>query len=255
MARPRASRSLPSKANALIASLVILLGGAGLAFAEPAPPSPTRWVTDGVSLLSQATSSALDARLEAYQHATGHQLLVWIAATTGGVPGEEFSVQAFKAWRVGQKGLDDGLILFIFTRDHRTRIEVGYGLEGIVTDAQAARILREVLGPRLLSGDADAAVIGAVDGLVGLLGGEAVTRPMGSTATETPKRSLSLPKMILLGLLALAFLVLLATHPRMALFLLASIASGGFGRRGSSGGAGFSGGGGRSGGGGASGSW
>jgi uncharacterized protein len=251
------ARWLPGTRLGWVAMLALAFGVGGVALAEGAPPAPTRWVTDGAGLLSERTRGALDARLEAAQRASGHQVWVWIATSTGGVPVEDFSVRAFKAWRVGRAGLDDGLVLFIFTGDHHSRIEVGYGLEGVVTDAQAARILRDVLAPGLRSGDADGAVVAAVGALLGLTGGEATARgPQGAGAAAdqvAPQRPLSIPKLILFGLLALAFLVLLVTHPQMALFLLASIASGG--RRGGLGGSGATGGGGRSGGGGASGSW
>lgn len=233
-----------------------VIAAAQAAAAGSAPPAPTRWVTDAASLLTEGTRATLDTRLEAYQRATGHQVLVWIAASSGEVPVELFAVDAFKAWRVGRQGLDDGLVLFIFERDHRMRLEVGYGLEGVVTDAQSARILTDVLAPKLRAQDADGAVVSAVDALLGLMGGEVagagIQRASGS---EAPRRSLSLAQWVLLGLFGLGFLVLLITHPQMALFLLASIVSNAFGRRGGSGGAGWTGGGGRTGGGGATGSW
>jgi len=153
------SKTEASLAFAGLVVLMIALWTAGSALAAGAPPSPTRWVTDAAALLSHETRAALDARLEAYERTSGHQILVWISDSTDGAPVEDFAVRAFKEWKVGRKGLDDGLVLFIFSRDHRSRIEVGYGLEGVVTDAQATRLLDDVLAPRLRAQDADGAVI------------------------------------------------------------------------------------------------
>ena len=101
---------------------------------------------------------SLDSQLEAYERSSGHQLLVYIGKTTGGVPIEDWAVRAFQAWKVGRKGLDDGLALFIMADDRRLRIEVGYGLEGQVPDAMASRIINEVIVPRVQAGDRDGAV-------------------------------------------------------------------------------------------------
>jgi uncharacterized protein len=206
-------------------------------------------------LLSAAARAALDARLEAYERQTGHQVLVWIDRTTGDVPIEDFAVRTFEKWGVGRKGIDDGLVLFIFNEDRRARIEVGYGLEDRVPDAVASRVIREILIPKLQAGDADSAVSSAVAALLTAIGGEsegAAQSPHRAVPREAPR--LGLGQIIFFGLLGIGFLVLLVTHPSLALFLLFSILSGGRGGGGFSGG-GFSGGGGRSGGGGASGSW
>src|SRR5262245_26153195 len=96
----------------------------------PIPPAPARWVTDTVGFMSADAVRSLDSQLESYERSSGHQLLVYIDKTTGGVPIEDWAVKAFQAWKIGRKGLDDGLALFIMTDDRRLRIEVGYGLEG-----------------------------------------------------------------------------------------------------------------------------
>ena len=80
-----------------------------------APPSPARWVTDEAGFLSAGAREALDARLGAYQQQSGHQLLLWIGHTVGEMAVEDYTVRTFAAWRVGRKGIDDGLVLFIFT--------------------------------------------------------------------------------------------------------------------------------------------
>jgi len=240
---------------AAIACLLLSLSAA--AQGSRIPPSPSQFVTDNANFLSVSTRSTLESRLENYAQQTGHQLLVWIGRTTGGIPIEDWAAEAFKAWRIGRKGIDDGLAIFVMADDRLIRIEVGYGLEGVVPDARASRIIREVMVPRIQAGDRDGAITGAVDELVGLIGGDsgAVAPPRAPQGQANPLQ------IILCTIIALGVLILLVTHPTMALFLFSTIFSGGrgsgggFGGGGGGGGGGFSGGGGSSGGGGASGSW
>jgi len=153
----------------LLAAL-LLTAGVGASAAPDIPPAPTTWVTDTVGFLSEPTRQNLNSRLEAYEHASGHQVLVWVGKTTAETPLEEWTVRAIAAWKVGRKGLDDGLVLFIFADDHRARIEVGYGLEAQIPDATASRILRETVIPRIQAGNHDGAVTGGVDRLLTTLG-------------------------------------------------------------------------------------
>ncbi len=234
--------------------LIVLVSTVLLYAAEtPIPPSPTQWVTDTANFLSPEAVRSLDARLAAYQQATGHQLIVYIAATTGDAPIEDWAVRAFAKWKVGRKGLDDGLALFIMSQDKKMRIEVGYGLEAVVPDAIASRVINEVMAPRILAGHADEAVTAAIDSLIGVIGGEAKAPP----PTPAPERSKPWTpfQWIFYGIAGILILALVITHPALAFYLLASIVSGGGGSGGGGGGGGFGGGGGRSGGGGASGSW
>jgi uncharacterized protein len=237
----------------LIGLLAGLWGGLCLGAQAVPPPPPVHWVTDGSNLLSPAMREDLDQRLKAYQEGTGHQVLVWIGGTTGGDPLEDWTVRAFAAWKVGRQGLDDGLVLFVFTGDQKVRIEVGYGLEGQVPDLVASRIIRETILPLLKAGDADGALNEGVDRILKVVGGDATARePQDQGRRSGPP--IGLGGWILIGVLGLAFLVLAVTHPGMAIWLLFNILSGGRGG-GGGGGGGWSGGGGRSGGGGASGSW
>ena len=106
------------------------------------PPSPTRWVEDHAGFVSPATRDALDRKLESYELATGHQVVVWIGDTIGGDALDDWAVRTFEAWKVGRKGHDDGIVMFVLAKDRTIDIEVGYGLEGQVPDAVAARIIR-----------------------------------------------------------------------------------------------------------------
>ena len=214
------------------------------------PPSPARWVTDTAGFISSSTVASLDAQLEDFERRTGHQVLVYIGRTTGDVSIEDWAVKAFEAWKVGRQGLDDGLVVFLMAEDRRVRIEVGYGLEPVVTDLAASRIIREVLIPRLQSGDNDGAVTGAVAALLAAISGQ----PSGEEAPASEgSRRFTGGNKILTVIGVIFFIILFITNPRLAIWLLYILMSGG--RGGGGGGGGFRGGGGRSGGGGASGSW
>jgi uncharacterized protein len=241
--------------------LAILLIGVGLISAArlnaaetPIPPPPGRWVTDTANFMSPGAASSLESSLAAYDQSTGHQLIVYIGQTTGDAPIEDWAVRAFKQWKVGRKGMDDGLVLFIMAADRKLRIEVGYGLEGQVPDAIASRVINDVIVPRIQAGDRDGAVMAGMDAVMTVIGG-------GTLPVRRARRSqapLTLAQLIFYGIIGIVILFILVTHPSLAMYLLFSILSGG-GRRGGGdddgGGGGFSGGGGRSGGGGASGSW
>lgn len=222
-----------------------------LTAAAPVPPSPTRWVEDQVGLLSPATRTALDARLEAYQRATGHQVVVWIGTSLDGAPLDDWAVRTFAAWKVGTKELDDGIAIFILADDRAIDIEVGYGLEDKVPDAIASRIIREVMAPRLRAGDRDGAVTAGADAVLTAIEGQPW---IGAPATEPVKSATSLLTWILGGLGLVGFVILAITHPRMAMLLLWTVMARGR-RGGMGGGGGFGGGGGMSGGGGARGGW
>ena len=229
---------------------VFLLTAGIVVQAQEIPPSPDRWVTDKAGFISPETNSALDLTLERFEQRTGYQFLVYIDRTTGIVPIEDWAFRAFEAWKVGRKGLDDGLVVFIMTEDRRIRIEVGYGLEPMIPDAAAGRIIDEVLVPGFREGNPDGAVREAVALLMAAVSGGPEN---GEEAPRSGQKRTPVGTKILIGLLVLGFLILLVTNPALALQLLWVLLSSGGGRSG--GGGGFSGGGGRSGGGGASGSW
>src|SRR5512140_308906 len=154
-----------------------------LATAAPSPPSPTRWVDDQAAFLSPAARSALDARLEGYERATGHQVIVWIGKTIGDTPLDDWAVRTFAAWKVGQKGKDDGLVMFVLADDRKVDIEVGYGLEDKVPDAIASRVIRDVMTPKLRAGDHDGAITAGVDAVLASIEGKPWA---GASATAPP---------------------------------------------------------------------
>jgi uncharacterized protein len=222
-----------------------------LAAAAPIPPAPTQWVEDSVGFLSPAARSKLAARLAGYERATGHQVVVWIGKTLEGAPLDDWAVRTFESWKIGRKGLDDGVAMFLLADDRAIDIEVGYGLEDKVPDAVASRIIREVMAPPLRAGDRDGAVTAGADAVLAAIEGKPWT---GAPATAPSEPAPSLLTWILGGLAVIAFLIFAITHPRMALLMLWTIMASGR-RNGHGGGGGFAGGGGRSGGGGARGGW
>jgi len=244
--------------------VLALLLGTGLCAAAPgagrtaAPPAPTQWVTDSVGFLSPGVREALNQRLASFEKLSGVQLIVWIGDTIGNQNLEVWAADTFSAWGIGQKGKDNGLVLFILTKDRKIRIEVGYGLEGRVTDLLSFRVIQDVLKPGLAAGKQDQAVTKAADILMTAIDAQAAqkvgTAPVSTVPTRQKTRRLSLGTIIIGIILAIGFLFLFITNPALAMYLLFTLMSGG-GGGGGLGGGGFSGGGGRSGGGGASGGW
>ncbi|MDI1432370.1 MULTISPECIES: TPM domain-containing protein [Polyangium] len=223
--------------------------------AAPIPPAPTEHVTDTVGLLSPETRHRLDERLAQYERQTGHQVVVWIGDSIGGAALDDWAVRTFEAWGVGRKGLDDGLVMFVLAKDRKIDIEVGYGLEDRVPDAIASRIIREVMAPRLQAGDPNGAVDAGVSALLQAIEGRAFAPEPGPGHTTQPEAKRG-HELVWIGVAVVAFLVLFAVNPSLALTILWFLMRGGRGGGGGGGdGGGFSGGGGRSGGGGARGGW
>ncbi len=218
------------------------------------PPTPDRWATDTADFLSPSAVASLDKRLQDFERRTGHQLIVYIGRTTGAVPIRDWGIRAFDAWKVGRKGMDDGLILFIMAEDRQMSIEVGYGLEDKVPDVMAFRVIDRILAPGFQRGERDAAVTAAVESLMAMITGEAPPEEIGGLAGGEESGPPSLVSKIFIAIAVIVFIILLITNPSLALWLLFVFFSGGRGGGGGLGG-GFRGGGGRAGGGGASGSW
>jgi uncharacterized protein len=245
--------------RALFLAIVLAFTAGSARADEPSiPPAPQRWVTDRAGLLSPAALTRLDGKLEAYEQKTGHQVVVWVGQTIGSAPLDDFAVKTFKAWQLGRKGSDDGLLLLVLAKDRKMAIEVGYGLEARVPDAVASRIINDVIAPPLRDGDADAAIEAGVSAILSAIDGQPFAYAPDSTTHQVDKGRPSTVELVGFGILALAFLILFITHPSLAINLLIVLASGRGNDRGGGGmgsGGGFGGGGGRSGGGGARGSW
>lgn len=225
--------------------------------APPIPPAPDDWVTDRAGVLTPDVQQSLNRRLAAYEQQSGHQVIVWIDRTTGDIPLETFTVEAFEQWKLGRAKLDDGLGIFVMVDDRAMRVEVGYGLEPTVTDLAASQVIRNVMIPAIQQGQWDAAIVGGAEALVDTIEGQPNSLPADPggggepAAPEDPRARMA--KIIIFSILGIGFVILLIVNPRLALLVLFFGLRGGGG--GGGGGGGFGGGGGRSGGGGAGGRW
>jgi uncharacterized protein len=158
---------------------VLLLVLATAASAElPIPPAPARRVNDYAGALSSVERERLEAELSARERESSNQVVVAIFPSLAGENLESFSIRLAQAWRVGQKGLDNGVIFLIFLQERKTRLEVGYGLEAVLTDAIAAPILRDVVAPRFREGKLAEGIAAGMD---------AVARAIAGTYTAAPR--------------------------------------------------------------------
>ena len=231
---------------------------------DPLPPKPTQFVSDRAGILSPQTIAALNSRLEAFERDTSNQVIV---ATFPNVPDgyvlEDFTQRTAEAWGIGQKKDDNGVALFVFPNDRRTRIEVGYGLEGALPDAIAKRIIENEMLPAFRTGDFDSGVSRGVNAILQAIRGE--YQGTGRTNADTEEGDQG--SWIIFLLFILFIMIIIAANrnaiqrgtyygPRGRRTVWSPPIGGGGGfNRGSGGGGGFSGGGGSFGGGGASGSW
>lgn len=137
------------------------------------PAAPARWFTDRVGVVSPEVARQVDALLESFEKEQGTQLLIVIEEKLPeGEVLETWTQRVAEHWGVGRSEEDDGAVLFVFVRDRALRLEVGYGLEGALTDLESQRLLDEVLVPRLRAGDWDRGVREAAEALIESVRGE-----------------------------------------------------------------------------------
>jgi len=248
--------------------------------ATPNFPALTGRVVDDASVLSSSTQSDLSETLARHEQATGEQVVVVTLPSLQGFAIEDFGYQLGRAWGIGQKGKNTGALLIIAPNDHKVRIEVGYGLEGKLTDAQSRVIIERDILPAFRRGDFDAGVTAGTASMLTVLGGDvaspattqrdATWRPPGSSSLVSP--------LLIFGIYGLFYLFWMLRARRyrggryggvwrssaadpLGIGMIGNryprgpFYGGGFGGGGFGGGGGFSGGGGSFGGGGASGGW
>jgi uncharacterized protein len=249
----------------LIAFATAFAFAAGYATAaEPSFPRLTGRVVDNAGILSPSTVNQLTTMLAAHEKATGQQVVVVTLPSLQGHSIEEFGYQLGRHWGIGQKDKNTGALLIVAPKEHKVRIEVGYGLEGTLTDAQCSLIIRNKILPQFRRGDFNAGVLAGARSILQVLGGqpEALSQATNSRAVNVHNINLFWPIMILLLVLFLNAYMRnrMARDPRFVRRVnrsgyYSSGFGGGFWGGGQGGGGGFSGGGGSFGGGGASGSW
>ena len=157
--------------------LGLLLCWAGTAAADVPVPALTGRVVDQTGTLSAGDAASLTATLRDLEQRKGSQIAVLIVPTTQPETIEQFSIRVADAWKIGRKGIDDGALLVVAKDDRRLRIEVGYGLEGGLTDLNARRIIDEVITPRFRVGDFAGGISAGVARMVGVIDGEALPAP------------------------------------------------------------------------------
>ena len=149
-------------AAALLAFLFILTP----AWAAPKFPALTGRVVDDANILSAQTKADLDTKLAALEQKTSRQLVVVTIPSLGGYEISDYGYQLGRAWGIGQKSLNNGILLIVAPTEHKTRIEVGYGLEPIVTDALSSVIIQTQVLPYFRKGDFNAGVEAGTDALI-----------------------------------------------------------------------------------------
>jgi uncharacterized protein len=159
-----------------LAALALLASPAGLAEDAPVPPLTGR-VVDTVGTLTPDQRVDLEAMLQAFERAKGSQIAVLIVGTTYPEPIESYALRVAEAWKIGRKGVNDGIVLVIARSDRALRLEVGYGLEGAVPDAAANRLIDEIIVPRFREDDFYGGVKAGLDRLIRLIDGEPLPPP------------------------------------------------------------------------------
>jgi uncharacterized protein len=164
--------SLP---RAWVAALLVCF--AASAFAEVAVPQLTGRVVDQTGTLSSGDIAGLNQKLGDLESRKGSQIAVLIVPTTQPEDIAQFSIRVAEAWKIGRKKVDDGALLVVAKNDRKLRIEVGYGLEGALTDVTARRIIDEEISPKFRSGDFAGGINAGVDRIIAVVSGEQLPAP------------------------------------------------------------------------------
>lgn len=229
--------------------------------AEVLPPSPEHYFNDYAGVVPVTTAGQLNTKLENFERTTSCQVVVAVFPKMQSASSlEDYTHRIATAWKIGQKGKNNGVGLFVFLQDRRMRIEVGYGLEGALPDALAKRIIEDKIKPFFKRGDYAGGLSAGVDAILRATCGE--YKGYGATVAEILSRmgrQAVIALLILLVFIVIIFVVFsnFTDKPRGTMYQGggSSLWGGGWGGGGGFSGGGFSGGGGSFGGGGASGSW
>lgn len=226
------------------------------------PARPHNYVTDLAGIVDDGTESRLNAYLHELERKTTVQLAVLTIAGLDGASIEDLSLQvAHEKWKLGQKGKDNGVLLLVALTDRKYRIEVGYGLEGLLPDSLVGSIGRQLLAPYFRKGNFSRGIYEAVLSMAGTVAADAGVQISGMPPAQRPaytvkkSKSPSLLRSIISILFFIFMVIMFIRHPRLFLFLLLMSGMGGRRSAWGGGGGGFGGGGGGFGGGGASGGW
>ncbi|GIL38334.1 TPM domain-containing protein [Roseiterribacter gracilis] len=244
------------------ATVLVALLFVSVALAAIKLPALTGRVVDEAGALSSTQRSALETELATHEQKTGQQVVVAIVKSLQGVEIEEYGVDLIRGWGIGQKGKNTGAILLVAPNEKRVRIEVGYGLEGSLTDAASRVIIERTILPQIKRGDLPAGVLAGAHEMLRVLTGELSAEELapvqGAVAVPDPPAWTGYV-IIVLFLLFVFWRVrtrgVVGTLLDVIWVVASSSRGGSSGGSWGGGGGGFSGGGGSGGGGGASGSW
>jgi uncharacterized protein len=244
---PKFFRSVAALVFVALFALIATSAHAALSF----PPLSGR-VVDDAGVLSEPAKQQLESFLAEHERQTGNQVVVVTLKDLGGTDIADYGYQLGRAWGIGQKGKNNGALIIVAPNQRQTRIEVGYGLEGDLTDAQTKLIIENAMLPHFRKGDYDGGVMAGTVNVLRTLGGN----PTGAESIPEPRRhGNDSPLGGIPILLIIVFLVVFGRHLWPLLFLGSMMGGGRGGGWGGGSGGGFSGGGGSFGGGGSSGSW
>jgi uncharacterized protein len=234
------------------------------AVCAPNFPALTGRIVDQANVIPAATRDAIEPKLAELESKSGIQLVVATVSSLGGEEIEPYANELFRTWKLGEKTKNNGVLLLVAPNEHRVRIEVGYGLEGTLTDALSKVIITNAIAPRFKTGDFGDGVSRGVDDIITVLTTDSSEWQQRPSLRLDSQQSFDLGDWIIIAVL-IGLVTAFIVSPGFRWFVLNVVLNillnsggshGGFSSGGSSGGGGgFSGGGGSSGGGGASGSW
>ena len=236
------------KAPVAVAVLLAIALMAGLVLAQAEVPKLMGHINDYADLLDERQGAELEQALAQFESQSSTQVVLLTVPSLEGENIEGFSIRVADAWKIGQAGKDNGVILIVAPVERKVRIEVGYGLEGALTDLESSQIIRNIITPAFSAGNYYAGIVGGLDGIIKSTQGE-FTAP-APNAQDGGRQKPSLLTTILMVLIGI---VLISTRTGRQILFWGILLSGRGG--GGGGGGGFSGGGGGFGGGGASGGW
>jgi uncharacterized protein len=176
------------------------------AWAQVAVPPLTARVTDLTGTLTREQQAGLERMLQEFEARKGSQLAVLMVPTTAPETVEQYALRVAEQWKLGRKKVDDGAILVVAKNDRALRIEVGYGLEGVLNDATASRIIREIIVPRFRDGDFYGGINAGLDRMMRLIDGEPLPEPARSASADAGGFVQSLPVLLIAALIGGALL-------------------------------------------------
>jgi len=167
-------------------------------WAQLAVPPLTARVTDQTGTLTREQQAGLERMLQEFEARKGTQIAVLMVASTKPEPIEQYALRVGEQWKIGRKKVDDGAILVVAKDDRALRIEIGYGLEGVLNDATASRIIREVIVPRFREGDFYGGINAGLDRMMRLIDGEPLPAPQKSASPAAEGGWMQLLPMLLI---------------------------------------------------------